>query len=425
MIQHIFKIIWNERKTNSWLIIEYIIIFCIFWFCCDYLYIMLRSYYGDQGYDMSYVYKINMEERPFDVEGNEDVDRYACAITFMERVKHHPDIESISISNAAMPYGPTWMSGYKINSDSLNYSLRQRFVSSGYFDVFKIDVQGRIFDWTDNNSKNDAIISPFKDNKFGVTYNDEMPSVPVSEVHTLHYGQEWDAIKIHHTVIGNVRPIRDSYFEPFMSNIIMPLKREDVNLSHNDIAIRVKPGTEKDFAERFVKDMREQLFIGPYYLASVTSLEDIKVQVDARWGVRDKMNSTYAITLFLVINIFLGILGSFWFRTQSRRNEIGLRIALGSTKRKVQGMIIFETIFLLFISSIVATVICLNLSDPEIIYSLGIPTVPKKEWGIGSEQNIVNYAITFGFLAIVSVVAVWYPARQAAKTQPAEALHDE
>ena len=35
---------------------------------------------------------------------------------------------------------------------------------------------------------------------------------------------------------------------------------------------------------------------------------------------------------FLLVNILLGIVGTFWFRTQHRRGELGLRVAVGSTR---------------------------------------------------------------------------------------------
>ena len=424
MIRHIFKIIWNERKINTWLIVEYIIIFCVLWFCSDYLYPMLRNYYGPQGFEIDHVYEINMEKKPLE-ENSEGLDKYALAMTFMERVQHYSDIENIAFSQGAVPYGnSTQMSSYTINSDSVGVSLRQRYVSTGFFDVFKMKIDGEIFDWTDNATKDNAIISSFSDNQFG-SYNEEEVIIPISEVHILYYDNNWDARKSTHKVIGRTAKIKDPYYQPSPSNLIMPLERENVDLVENQITVRIKPEADKNFIEKFTKDMREQLFIGPYYLSSVVSIKDMKTQVDSKWGARDKINSSFAITLFLVVNIFLGILGSFWFRTQSRRSELGLRIALGSSKGKVRGMVVLETMMLLFIASIIGTIICLNFGSTETLQSLGIPALNKEAWGIGKEQNVINFAITFTFLAIVSVIAVWYPAKQASSIQPAEALRDE
>jgi putative ABC transport system permease protein len=127
----------------------------------------------------------------------------------------------------------------------------------------------------------------------------------------------------------------------------------------------------------------------------------------------------------VILNIFFGILGTFWLRTQSRRSEIGLRLAIGSSKHLIRRLFISETLLLLLSASIIGTVICQNLFRGPLLDVLGIPTVNRASWQIGWEQDILNFALTFGFLAIVSVVAVLYPANQASKLQPAETLKDE
>ncbi|NDV67878.1 ABC transporter permease [Dysgonomonas sp. 25] len=430
MIRHIFKIIWNERKLNAWLIVEFLIVFCVLWFCCDYIHTITRKQLEDPGLNIEHVYKIEMREKPSTGDGSEEeIDRYALALTLLERVKRHPDIESVSLSNAGAPYGSTWMNAYRINSDSANHGLLVRHVTSEYFDVFKVKVDGRIFDWTDNASREEAIITPFKDNLFGDQQQD-VEMYDISQVHQLVYDNEWDAIKEKHRVIGIGNRMKTAYFNPYICSVILPLRKEGVNLANNEILIRVKASADdKNFIQRFSKDMREQLFISPYYLSSISSMESIKENLDMKWGFKKQTYSAYAITLFIVVNIFLGVLGSFWFRTQSRRSEIGLRIALGSSKKKVQGIIIAETIFLLLIAGIVATVICLSVGTPEIIESLGIPNANRNWFGIvetkGITDHIINFALTFGFLALVSIIAVWYPAKQASDIAPAEALHDE
>jgi putative ABC transport system permease protein len=426
MIQHIFKIIWNERKINAWLLAGYILTFCVLWFSTDYLYTMLRSYFSDPGFDLQHVYEIRMGAKPTE---ETDIDHWALATTFLERVNLHPDIENVSLSLGAFPYGRSGrnMSGYRVYPDSIDRWIKQKFVSSEFFDVFRINVDGRIFDWTDHADIHNVIISPFRGNRFGdnSTFADRnnITYIPISEIDTLWTQWQWQG-SYNQFVIGRTGAIQETYFSPNLSTIFIPLTRPMIRLSSIDIAVRVRPEADSDFAERFATEMREQLAIGHFFLSSVTSFEQIKRETEIEWGQRGRMNSTYAITLFLIINIFLGILGSFWFRTQSRRSEIGLRLALGSSRRKVQGMMLLETMMLLTIASVIATIICLRLGDPELIRMLGIPHVDKERWGIGAEQYFINFGITFGFLALVSALAVWYPARQAARILPAETLQE-
>ena len=420
MIQHILKIIWNERKTNAWLFVGYILTFCVLWFATDYLYTMLRSYYGDRGFCIENVYEIRVGEKlTFEAEG---IDRYALSTTFLERVRRHPDVEYVSLSWGGLPFGGAHNAGvHRVYPDSIDRWVRQRQVTSEFFDVFRINVEGRIFDWTDHADRHSVIISPFMDDRFGFQFGTDIRNyIPISEIDTIWNTWQEDTPL---AVIGTTAAIQDVYFQPSRSNVFMPFSRGAVNLPSNEITIRVRPETGSDFAERFAREMRDQLAIEPFFLSTVTSLRAMEREEET--GQRSRMNGVYAITLFLVVNIFLGILGSFWFRVQSRRSEIGLRLALGSSRKKIQGMMLLETMMLLTMASVVATIICLHLGDPEIIRTLGIPHVDRARWGIGMEQNFINFGITFGFLALVSALAVWYPARQAARIMPAETLSEE
>ncbi len=49
-----------------------------------------------------------------------------------------------------------------------------------------------------------------------------------------------------------------------------------------------------------------------------------------------------AVNIFLLINVFLAVIGTFWFRVNRRRNELGLRMAVGSSRRRLQQLLIGE-----------------------------------------------------------------------------------
>ena len=65
------------------------------------------------------------------------------------------------------------------------------------------------------------------------------------------------------------RPIKEIGVWSPLSYVCIPLPREGYDLYWNQIAIRVAPEADHDFPERFIKEMRDQLNIGPYYLVTV------------------------------------------------------------------------------------------------------------------------------------------------------------
>ena len=84
-----------------------------------------------------------------------------------------------------------------------------------------------------------------------------------------------------------------------------------------------------------------------------------------------------------------------------------------------------ETLILLFLASIIATVICINVTLVDVLKDIGVPSI-NREWNpIHISQYFINYGLTFIILAVIAIAAVWYPAKRASKIQPAIALRDE
>lgn len=187
MIRHIFKIIWNERKTNAWIVLEYILVFCVLWFCVDYLYYMGKCYWEPVGFDTKNTYLIEMQKRPDtpsnNTEGNgetEKVDKPALAQTLLNRVKNYPGVENVCFSKWAAPFDrSSYMSGYYIDEDTThNVTFRLRWVSESFFDVFKINTTAKELSGWGAPGSNQILITPNRKGLFG---NDEY-SVPLENV---------------------------------------------------------------------------------------------------------------------------------------------------------------------------------------------------------------------------------------------------
>ena len=121
---------------------------------------------------------------------------------------------------------------------------------------------------------------------------------------------------------------------------------------------------------------------------------------------------------FLLLNIFLGLLGTFWFRTHNAVRRIALHKAHGATDRAIFSRLLSEGILLLAIVTPVALLIDYNLAHLELTPG---GTVRTLEW----DRLLLCAAISFVLIALMIVIGIGIPARKAMKVQPAEALHDE
>ncbi len=427
MIRHILTLIWNERRSNAWIFIEYVLVFCVLWFCCDFLYLSYKTYHGDSGMDIDHTYRLVISRKPSHVLTEEQLntDDFETTLTYLDRLRRYPGIEAIALIGHGMPYMGYSMTNYSIDSMS-SYPVKEATVSSGFFEVFRIPIEkGSVFDWLDPDHRDHALISPLEGDKFGSYENYFQPIGDIRQVKESSWNLDDENHK-KYQVVGTTGRTMEAYNSgETRSTIYMPIPRRNINIHRNYVVIRVSPEIDRDFADTFMARAKEQLTIGPYYLSEVIPYSTYRKKAQWSSGAVNKLNGIYSVTGFIVFNVFLGILGTFWFRTQSRRGQIGLRIALGSSGKRIRSLFIGETLVMLTVASIVGTLISLNLSKLDLLENLGLPMVNRTTWGIGWEQDLINVAITFGFLALISVAAVWYPSRQASKIQPAEALHDE
>lgn len=421
MIKHIFKIIWTERRINLWILLELILVFCVLWFCSDYLFYMTKKYVEPIGFDIEHTYKIGMGKKknyidPFasSADSLKFMAKLDEAWAIYDRVERHPAIEHVCYSNSA-PYGimQIW-STQQVDSVPQNYLSKT--ASPGFFEVFKIKMlTGSSFNWTNIAYKHNYIISG--------DANDEFAGQSVMAVKGFDAPPQVSPRK----VIGVAAKTKASNFENYDCVVYEPINKMNQQLASSipSLYVRVKPEADNNFAEQFIKDMRRQLEVGPYFLAYVRSMEKEKQGYIKAKGYDNNFKSIYSIGGFLIINIFLGIIGTFWFRIQSRRSEIGLRIALGSSKKKVMGIFIGETLLLLFIASLIAAAVCINITMVDVLKDIGIPVIEREEGESVIARYLINYSLTFFFLALIAVIAVWYPAKRASDIQPAQVLNEE
>lgn len=417
MVKQILKIIWREKRINSWITAELILIFTILWFCCDYLYLMTSKYLEPIGFDITNTYNLTLGTLPPNITGEVSVaDKEDAFNKIFMRLKANPSIESVCISAYATPYTGAWRAvGYQVDSMRID-GLWTKSVSPEFFDVFKIRFEkGRTFDT--NEILNGKYIILGGDGK------EQIKDIPIARI---------DSIKENTTqykVIGAVNRVKRVEYEDYSAVAYLPISSDlkFVNNWNTTISFRVKPEADVEgFDEKFVKEMRSQLNISPYFFIGIESL-DLARTSQMKWGGYDNgLKSTFSITAFLVINIFLGIIGTFWLRTQSRRSEIGLQMALGASRARIRNTYILESLIILFISSLIGTLLAVNIMATGAFDNLGLPMVQVIQLkDISTSQFIIDYLLTFGVLTIITVFAVWYPSQRASGTKPAIVLRSE
>lgn len=421
MIKHVFILIWNQRKTNSWILTELFLASVCLWFVVDYFYVLGNVLRQPSGFDISYTYRIDLSERTPDSDEyidplHKESTTGEDLLTIVDRIHQHPDIEAVSLSKASQPYSATGYSGslpYRqlYYTDTIGITAQEYLVTPSFFMVFRNRPDDETNDMLARALRAETIILS-EDTKIRLLGDD------------LPYGKE---IRLDHESDSKklemvCAPVRwTEYFKShncfyrLLSDDSVIKNVDSTNLSDYELCVRVKPGSDSEFSVNFTRDMANSLSAGNVYLADVRSSSVIRKAVVA--PEEGNVIIRFSLFLFILINIFLGVSGTFMFRTQHRRSEMGLRIAVGSSKKKLRCLLITEGLILLTLAIVPAMLVDFNMAVAGFI---------NEEWEeFTLLRFVIGIATTYLIMSLMIVTGIWYPAKRTTKIQPTEALKDE
>lgn len=415
MWKSLFKQIWNQRLANLWVWTALMIVLIILWYSVDLIYNYEGAANRPKGYDTEDVFDITIVLNPTLQNDSVIMSHWKADMDQIYRlVQQYPGVEQACYYYGSIPFTDDVMfQGYSPHSDSTRVSdCFIRYVSPTYFEVFRLKTVSGTFDadrWLEKEYPMPALMSSSLCDSIFHSTN------PIGETcfNPYYIGSKQPMTNYKVMAVLPEHKLGDyERYEPF---IYLPASEQMGWWMH--IAVRVSPDAIFGFAERFIKEMQPKLAIGPFHLYEVHSYADMKEAYDIQQGTLNYLNSTYAVIAFFLFNIFLSILGTFWFRTRKRQGEIALRMAMGCSPKGVLGYYLSEGLMLLVIAAVPACIICLNVWYAD----LTIHTLMEPTFG----RFVFCFLVSLLLLMVIILLGVCFPALRAMKIQPAEALHDE
>ncbi|MCI1779872.1 MAG: ABC transporter permease [Bacteroidales bacterium] len=418
MFKKLYTQIRNEWHSNIWLIAELFIASIVIWFIVDFLYVEISIRCQPKGFDISHCYLLRMGELTKDNPNYVAEDTSSCndMIEIAERLKRNSDIEAVCLSMGAYPYSQT-ISSFTFKYDTLQTdNVHQNYASPDFFKVFRYKgSRGETPEQLSILLNGNTFLG--SENIFKKEYG-----VPL----TSFIGKEFDLMNDTTSMMRLSATYktarRNDYDDKANALSIMFLLNRDLlgpffyNPSNICICIRAKASADKDFESKLWKESKKNINTGNLYISEIKSFENIRT--DEQKENSDKMKN-YTIGFgFLLINIFLGLLGTFWFRTQERKGEIALMMALGGNKRGIFLRQIAEGLLLLVFATLPAVIVDWNLAYAGLTETMSGVTLETGRF-------IITVAMTSIISAFTIIAGDLFPALRAMKTQPAVALHDE
>jgi putative ABC transport system permease protein len=404
MITPLLKQIWNKRKSNAWLLVELAVVFVLLWFVIDYQLTATYAAHEPKGYDTHHVYHVSIAINP-NLQDEYDAEAWKDSyLQIVRQVSAYPGVQSACYYGGTVPYEEGSM--YQVYTTDSTRTCRTtiRMVSKEFFDVFKVDMlQGGLDNWDVAIYPRPAVAS--QDLADSLFHNDAAIGRSFFDYYTPDKK---------YTLGGVAARTKLTEYDRYTPFIYVPAEDWMLTEWSPMLAVRVDESVEQGFVDRFTADMRH-LAIGPFYFSQIKAYDEVKAIYDTQ--TNNNLRSSLALIIFFTFNVVLGVLGTFWFRTRKRRSEIGLRIAMGATRRQVFMELLAEGVLLLLIAVIPAFIICLNIWVADLTINVWMDAT--------TARFLVGTGVTLFLMLLMIVFGVWYPAMQAMRVEPAEALHEE
>ena len=416
MNKKLFTQIKNEWRGNIWLVMELILVSVVMWWVTDKLYVRLATYFEPRGFNTEHCYKIEMGEltpKSPDYTERSYEERTADILELAERLRRRPEIEAVSISSNSHPYnGSNGTIKLQLEGDTLEASnwVIRRQVTPDFVRVFQYQgANGETPEQLADMIERDEIL--VSDNLFSSLYKKPLPMTNYVGRRFHLNGDTTSSVRLG----ASLNVVRYNDFQTGNSSRTMVYKLDWFGRDQ-ELCVRVRPEHDVDFISKLKADSESQYRVGNIFISEVRSFVDIRRNVQQ--GFYNGMRNDFTIITFLLVNIFLGLLGTFWFRTQQRKSEIALHKAHGATNGMVFTRLLSEGWLLLLIITPLALIIDFNLAYAELNAWRNGTTL---EW----DRLLFCGGISFALIALMIAIGIGIPARKAMKIDPAEALHNE
>ncbi|MCF2444829.1 FtsX-like permease family protein [Dyadobacter sp. CY345] len=389
MIRHLFKLIWNKKKTHSLLIIEIWASFMVLFGLATLITYNVKNYLEPLGFEYENVWAITLNN-------NQDTMAVAEKVqTIFQSVKGFPEVESLSRMSDAYPFSHS-NNSRTVKYKNSNVQIGVVIADENLSKTINIPlIAGKWYRNTDSVGKYIPVVI----NKMAETaLFDNQPAV--GKVLNDYYGKAtW-------VVAGVVDYYKDK--AEFMLNkpIMFELLKAD-QIYNKTLVIRVKPGTDAVFEAKLVKAITG---IGKGWSSEIIYLTDAR---------QTQHNITLIpviifliICSFLLVNVALGLFGILNLSIARRRGEIGLRRAMGATEGSVTAQFLGEIWVLASFSLVLG-----------ILFAIQFPLMNVFDVAGGVYVTAIIIAIVVIF--IIVTLCAWYPSRQASRIHPAIALHED
>lgn len=433
MFRLIFKTLWTRRRRNGWLLAELILVAILSWIIFDPVIVVTYDRYLPLGYDANRLCMISVgmlqpQAPGYDSQATDSASLMQAYLNLVERARQHPDVEQATplLSFLYPGSGGSSTSELTAEGDSLAINLMhiEFLPHTHFFETFgfrpgKGSMPPEQLSDYNYSTFNLVLTEDALDGLFHTRIYNHQRCWMTSETDTLYLP----------AVVGTVGSFKYvSDWRP-VPLAFEPVLQPDILSSLDDmyVVIRLKEGVSmKRFLHDFQLWMNRQMRVGNLYARDLKSYNEINAKREFS-SATSLYRRNLSIALFFLVNLCLGVIGTFWLQTRTRREEVGIMLSYGATPCRIRFQLLGEGVILTTVSTLIGCFLYLQYSLSEGLNkgNSWMQTVaPCWVDNFGLHFFIVSLIIYLILLAVV-LVGIYIPARRISTIPPTEALRDE
>lgn len=427
----ILKNLWSRRRRNGWLLAELILVAILSWYIFDPVMVVTYERHLPLGYDADRLCMVSVGMLPQEAPGYETqaADSASLMQTYLnlvDRARQHPDVEQATPVLSFVYPGAmgTGTSSFIAEGDSVAHTaLFIEFLPhTHFFETYGFQ--------SGKGSMSAAQLSDLDNGDYYIMTEDLLEGMFRTHIYRNQRCWKVNGTDTCYTAVkGTVKSCKYLSDKRPVPIVFMPLQNPDIrsSLDNMRIVVRLKEGVRM---ERFLHDFRpwmlRQLRIGNLYARELQSYDEIN-------AAREFSDSTVlyrrslSIALFFLVNLCLGVIGTFWMQTRTRREEVGVMLSYGATPHRIRLLLLGEGTALTTLATFIGCFIYLQYAFSEGLNtgsSLMEAVTPSWVDNFGLHFFFVSLMV-YVILLLVVWIGIYIPACRISSISPTEALRDE
>lgn len=425
----ILKNLWSRRRRNGWLLAELILVAILSWYIFDPVMVVTYERHLPLGYDadrlcMVSVTMFHQEASGYEPQAADSASLVQAYLNLVDRVRRHPDVEQATpvlsfVYPGAMGIGT---SSFIAEGDSVAHTaLFIEFLPhTHFFETYGFQ--------SGKGSMSAAQLSDLDNGYYYIMTEDLLEGM--FRTHTYRNQRCWKVTgtdTCYTAVKGTVKVCKYLSDKRPVPIVFMPLQNPDIRsrLDNMRIVVRLKEGVRMG---RFLHDFRpwmlRQLRIGNLYARELQSYDEINAAREFDSTMLYRCN--LSIALFFLVNLCLGVIGTFWMQTRTRREEVGVMLSFGATPHRIRLLLLGEGTALTTLATFIGCFIYLQYAFSEGLNMGNSLAEVVIDWidNFGLHFFLVSLMV-YVILLLVVWIGIYIPARRISSISPTEALRDE